>query len=65
MKEEQALKLMAEVGPGAVKALDSWVSLQWAYYWAHFLTGVVAAGVLVFWAYCVYRGSKVNKEVSK
>ena len=30
MTEEKALQLMADIGPHAQEALNSWVSLQWA-----------------------------------
>lgn len=49
MKEEQVLQLMAEVGPNAKNALESWVNLQWAEFWASTLAGSLgfAAGAAV------------------
>ena len=30
MSEEKTLQLMADIGPHAQEALNSWISLQWA-----------------------------------
>ena len=50
MEEEQVLKLMADVGPNAGKALEAWVSLQWAeFYLAASLT--VALMILLGWIF--------------
>lgn len=40
MKEDQVMQLMAEVGPNAKEALDSWVALQWAEFVMGYVSGL-------------------------
>lgn len=52
MKEEQLLKIIGDVGPGAKDALDSWVSLQWANFYGDCIFGAIA--FILIGAFCYF-----------
>ena len=51
MKETEVLRMMADIGPNAKKAVESWVNLQWAQFW---LGTALAVFVIAFACVLIY-----------
>jgi len=66
MTEKDALKLMAEIGPNAKDAIDSWVALQWFDCTAGWLTLVVLAMcAVIFIKKLMASAEQPDDEISK
>lgn len=57
MKDEKALQLMADLGPGAKDAVESWVTLQWLIFITDYVFVAIFFGL---GAYAAYRFFKKN-----
>ena len=72
MNDQEMLKLVADVGPHAKDALDSYMALQWANFWASCIGGVgefllpfLTIAALVFGFLWLVKKDSEKKETNK